>query len=138
MNEPSDDSRTLRDPGGPEMRGDDNVGQMRTRFWLWLLALFVVVFCFELYKAIAFANGPAGYSTDYLAVALGGTLAAILISGILPMLWFGILRKFEYGRAGGPLALWCILAAIVCLNGYSVARFNHCISSRPVEECLSR
>jgi len=116
--------------------------QMKHRFWWRVVGIATVVFCYHLFSAATFQNyitpGGPNYSTDYPAFALGGTISAVLISGILPMLWFAIFLKFDYRRQAGPLILWCVLGAYSCWADYSVNSFHFCLESNPMMVCLSR
>lgn len=110
--------------------------QMKHRFWWRVAGLVVGVYGLVIYTEITFKT--YAYSTDYLAAALGGTISILLMSGVLPMLWFAIFRKFDYKWHTGAIIVWYVLAVGIWAMGYSTNSFHSCLESRPVEECLSR
>jgi len=115
---------------------------MKRRFWWRLTGLVVAVFCLELYSQAKFQNyitpGGPNYSTDYPAAAFGGTVGIIFMSGILPLLWFAIFRKFDYQLHAAPMIVWYVLAAILWGMAYYTDSFHLCLETNSMEECLSR
>lgn len=60
------------------------------------------------------------------------------MSGILPLLWFAIFRKFDYRHYAGPLTVWYVLAAILWGMNYYTDSFHLCLETNSMEECLER
>lgn len=127
---------TASPPPSPQYPVVDFPTRMKRRFWWRVTALVAGVYGLEIYSEVTFKTYV--YSTDYLAAALGGAIAILLMSGVLPVLWFAIFRKFDYKWHTGAIIVWYVLAVAIWAMGNSTNSFHLCLESRSVEECLSR
>jgi hypothetical protein len=84
------------------------------------LFYFLIAFAFGLYEATrqftAFNFGDKVYVTIFIGAAIGRAASIYLISGIIPMIAWAILR-FRSQSAGWPLFAWAVLGiAMIGLN----------------------
>ncbi|MFY9602719.1 MAG: hypothetical protein WBX05_23255 [Pseudolabrys sp.] len=80
-----------------------------------MLGYFVAAFAFaaftEFQKFATFDFGNPIFATTFVSKAFGGGAALYIVSGIIPMIVWG-LSRFRPQKAGAPLVIWAILLVI--------------------------
>lgn len=105
--------------GNPEPIRDIDAEELpgfKYRFWTWVASLAVAVFGYRYVMEVIYTYNR--YWEGYVAAALGGTVTIVAITGILPLLWFAIGRRWNYREHLGPMILWSVFAVAFCWMNY--------------------
>lgn len=97
-------------------------GPRKTRNGLWLLGLLIGAAALAIiFKSI---RGGGDSLPIYIGSVLGIAVGYFVLAGIIPAIWWGVLR-FEHRKAKGPLITWAILMGMLGLVSIQGARYEN-------------